>query len=100
MRFLVVTRGSHPPPPAPEMIDAMKHWIDTHLETGKMEQVWNFAGVRGGGGIPNVASLDELDDVMAGFPFAPFSEVEIHPLTDLHESLDRVRGRLEQMAGG
>lgn len=100
MRFLVVTRGKHPVPPSPELVDAMKGWVDRHLESGQMEQTWNFAGVRGGGGILDVESLDELDDIMTGFPFGPYSEIEVLPLTDLHESLDRVRSQLARMAGG
>ena len=60
-----------------------------------MEQVWNFAGVAGGGGILNVASLEELDAVMSGYPLSPFSSVEIYPLTDLAASLQRVKERME-----
>jgi len=100
MRFLVVTRGKYPVPPSPELVDATKEWVDSHLASGQMEQTWNFAGVRGGGGILNVESLDQLDEIMTGFPFGPYSEIDILPLTDLHESLDRVRSQLERMAGG
>ena len=100
MRFLVVTRAKFPVPPSPELVDAMKAWADGHLASGRMEQTWNFAGVRGGGGLLNVESLDQLDEIMSGFPFGPYSEIDILPLTDLHESLDRVRSQLERMAGG
>jgi muconolactone delta-isomerase len=94
MRFLVVSHIKHPMPPNAELLDAMAAWVDQHLQDGKMEQAWNFAGLAGGGGILNVASLEELDEVMIGFPLGPFSQVDIYGLTDLHASLDRIKAKM------
>ena len=96
MRFLVISKTKHPMPPGTELVDAMLAWVDQHLQSGKMEQAWNFAGIPGGGGILNVGSLEELDTIMIGFPFGPFSEIEIYPLTDLHAALGQVKDKLGQ----
>ncbi len=100
MRFLVVTKSKVPVPPEAlgGLVDAMTSW--TARYQGKMEQVWSFAGIPGGGGILNVASLDELDAIMAQFPFGPFSDIEIYPLVDLDASLQRVKQAAQAMAGG
>ena len=99
MRFLVVTKQSSPPPP--EMVlglfEALSGWAKEQQAKGKMEQVWSFAGLQGGGGILNVNSLEELDAVMAGFPFGPFSHIETYPLVDLEPSLEAVRQAIRAM---
>lgn len=99
MRFLVVTKSRSPSPPNPEMVNAMSEWLDQHERSGKMEQSWSFAGTIGGGGILNVDSHDELDEIMGGFPFAPFSHVEVYPLTDLRKTLERTKDQLSKLAG-
>ena len=102
MRFLVVTRANSPLPPdmIMGMIEAMQHWSRTHRESGKLEQVWSFAGIDGGGGILNVDSHEELDAIMAGFPFGPFSQIDIYPLADLDAGLASFSQAVQQMMGG
>ena len=97
MRFLVVTKSRTPAPPDPSIVDAMTAWLDQH--ESKMEQSWSFAGLNGGGGILNVESLEELDDIMAGFPFGQFSTIEVYGLADLRRSLGNTRTLMSQMAG-
>ncbi len=96
MRFLVITKSSGPAPPDPSLVDAMNAWLDEHDE--KMEQSWSFAGLNGGGGILNVESLEELDDIMAAFPFGQFSTVEVYGLADLSRSLENLRTLMSRMA--
>ena len=95
MRFLVVTISKHPTPPevASALIDAMRPWQDKYAE--QFEQAWGFAGIQGGGGIVNVDSLEELDALMAEFPFQPFSNVEIYPLVDLDGALQRAKEAIQ-----
>ena len=106
MRFLVVSKGREmaPLPAAAGMTQQMLGWIEAHTKSGKMEQAWSFAGVIGGGGILNVESLEELNEIMEGFPFAPVSTVEIYPLVELEpslrRSLERLTTAMEQMAAG
>jgi muconolactone delta-isomerase len=102
MRFLIVTRATSPFPPAiaPMLVAGMKQWTAAHRESGKMEQMWSFAGMAGGGGILNVDSHEELDAVMAGFPFGPLSHIELYPLADLDAGLDNFAKSMQQMGGG
>ena len=99
MRFLVVTnsREAAPPEMTMGMLDAMSGWVSQWTNAGKMEQVWSFAGLSGGGGILNVDSLEELDAIMAGFPFGQISDVEIYGLADLEQLLQTSREIIQQM---
>lgn len=83
---------------AEALMDAMGLWQDKYA--GKIEQSWAFAGVQGGGGIANVESLEELDAMMAEFPFLAFSDVQIYGLVDLDGALQRARQAFQAMAEG
>ena len=100
MRFLIITKPKHlvPPEMLERLIDAMGPWRSKCA--GKIEQAWGFAGIAGGGGIANVDSLEELDAVMAEFPFGVTSDIEIIPLVDLDASLQRMKQFLEAMVAG
>ena len=105
MRFLVTTINRSPMPPeaAAMLVPAMKDWVARNTASGAFEQVWSFAGLQGGGGIANVDSLEQLDSLMAEFPFGPFSEIHVYGLADLNQAMDnfdRVLERAAAMAGG
>lgn len=102
MRFLVMSNPKHPLPPemVPALSDAMIAWVREHTASGKMETTWSFAGEPGGGGILNVDSPEELDAIMLGFPFGPFSDVEVRALTDLEDSVIRAKAAFRAMTGG
>ena len=93
MRFLVTTKPKHfvPPEVSLGLIDALTAWADRYTAEGKLEDIWSFVGIAGGGGILNVDSLDEVDAIMGQFPFGPFSDVAIYPLVDLDSSLQRAK---------
>ena len=99
MRFLIVSKSKHPMPPemAPGLLDAMSGWAKKYTANKKMEQIWAFAGTPAGGGVLNVGSLDELDSIMAEYPFGPFSDTEVYPLVDLHDSLQRSKQVMQSM---
>jgi len=78
----------------PDLIEAMNAWARQHTGSGAIESIWANAGTAGGGGIANVNSLEELDAVMTGFPFTPFSDIEIRPMTDFFGAM----GRLAEVA--
>ena len=82
------------------LVDAMQAWMQEQTATKKMEQIWGFAGIPGGGGILNVASPDEADAVMAGFPFLPFSNVTLYALVDLGPKLERTKQVAQQRLAG
>ena len=102
MRFLVLTEGRNPVPPemAMPMMDTMDAWLAEHRASGKLEDVWSYAGRPGGGGILNVDSHEELDAIMVGFPFSQTSSVSVHALADLDASLANSRKQFAAMMGG
>ena len=104
MRFLVVSKGRDPVPPemAVPMLQMFQGWLAEHRASGKLEQAWSFAGQTGGGGIANVDSHEELDAMMATWPFGQTSDVDVYALADidsiLEVSLANVQGILEAMS--
>ena len=66
MKFLVVTKAKMFPPPemAMALLNAVDAWVKKYKSSGKLEQVWGFAGLQGGGGIGNVNSLEEFDEIL------------------------------------
>ena len=104
MRFLVVTKGRDPLPPemAIPMLQMFQGWLAEHRASGKLEEAWSFAGQVGGGGIANVDSLEELDAIMATYPFSQTSDIEVYPLADidavLETSLANIQGIMDAMS--
>jgi muconolactone delta-isomerase len=82
------------------LMDAMEAWIDANTKSGKMEQAWGFAGHRGGGGILNVESLEELHSIMVAMPLGPFQETKIYGLTDIKQALEAGRQAAAMMGKG
>lgn len=100
MKFLVLSKDKHmiPPELVVPLIDAFTAFIDKYEATGQLEMAWSNAGTTAGGGIANVDSLEELDAIMAEYPFGPFSDVEVYPLADLKQSLQRTKEVAQMMA--
>jgi muconolactone delta-isomerase len=99
MQFLVITKSAHPAPPemALPLIEATQAWVAQLRASGKVESVWSIAGTIGGGGVFNVDSHEELDAIMAGFPFSAFSTIEVIALADMDKSLAGGKAAIEQM---
>ena len=102
MQFLVITRQTTPPPPEMllPMIGAMEAWSAGLLASGKAPAMWSFAGTNGGGGLLEVESHEELDAIMARFPFGPFSHVEIIALSNLNAGLANAKAVVQEMMAG
>lgn len=100
MKFLIVSKPKHMVPPefTLPLIDAFIAFLDKYGAAGKLESAWSFAGTQGGGGIANVDSVEELDAIMAEYPFGPFSEIEVYPLADLKASLQQSKQVAQMMA--
>jgi muconolactone delta-isomerase len=100
MKFLIVTEGRDPIPPemALPMLDMMDGWLAEHRGSGKLVDVWSFAGRAGGGGIVDVDSHEELDAIMVGFPFNATSSVSVYALADLDSALANSRKTFEMIA--
>ncbi len=91
MKFLVVTtsRESMPMEMVLPAMHGMQAWLAEQRASGRLTEAWSFAGMNGGGGIVEVDSHEELDEVMAGFPFAQTSDMQIYALADLDSSIER-----------
>jgi muconolactone delta-isomerase len=100
MRFLVTTKANQPLPPemAIGLVDAMSAWAKKYTANGKFEQVWGFAGARGGGGILKVDSLEEVDAIMTEFPFGQFSDIKVSGLVDIDTTLKNIKQVIQAMA--
>ncbi len=94
--------------PAGEMIDSiLKHmnYFRELRERGKIIEEGAFAGLRGGFGIFEVDSLEELNRIINFAPASQYMHTEIYPLIDreererqLKEMLENIRGELRVFA--
>jgi muconolactone delta-isomerase len=99
MRFLISMKQKYMVPPEVQLgiIVGALAWSKRYSASNKLEQSWGFAGLQGGGGIANVGSLEELNQMMAELPTTAVSETEIVPLVNLEESLTQAIKALETM---
>jgi muconolactone delta-isomerase len=99
MKFLITQESKYPIPPeiSSRVLEGMMAWLDKYQRQGKLEASWSIAGRQAGGGILNVNSLEELDEIMTQNPLAPFSDVRAEPLSDARESLQRGLKIMEEM---
>ena len=100
MKFLVISKSKYPLPleAIPSLMDGAMAWKRKY--EGKMEQLFAFAGMQGGAGIVDVDSAEELDTIIAELPMAPFSDIEVYPLTDVEGVWQRSKQIAEGMAKG
>jgi muconolactone delta-isomerase len=100
MKFLVVSKRTAPPPPEAwlDLTDASAAWADQYMRSGELEAAWSIAGGGGMAGVVTVESLEALEAIMVEFPWAPFSDIEVHPLVDLQTSTERLRYAIEAMS--
>jgi len=100
MRFLITSTPKFPIPPqaVPMMLGAMRQWAKRHTESKKLEQTWGFVS-GGGGGIVNVASHEELNDLLSEMPFTPFAETTVQPLIPLEAGLKSFEDAMTRMQG-
>ncbi len=91
-----------PPAQVLSLIAAKRTWVAKHRATGQLADHFSLAGRSGSGYILAVDSNEELTTIRASDPFAPFSDVEIYPLSDLEEAFDayeQVMLRVAEAAG-
>ncbi len=98
MQFLVLTRQFSPPPiemVAP-LLEATQAWLARYRGSGKITSAWAVAGTPNGGGLLEVDSHEELDEIVGDFPLAPFSTMEVIALSDLDRSLETAKAQATQ----
>jgi len=81
MKFAIIYRPKHPPPPdaMPELLSAMGEWMQTN--GSKAEALHFFVG-GGGFGIFETDDAAELSAMISSHPFTPYSDVEIKATLD------------------
>lgn len=86
MRFAIIYRPKHPPPPEllPDLLKGMGDWMQRH--GGRVENLQFFVG---GGGFGTIETDDagELSRLIAEHPFTQYADVEIKPLVDPQTAL-------------
>ncbi len=103
MKFMLIGRGGkHPMPPeiAAGVFEATIQWHKNLMDSGKGEVSWGVAGQPIGLDVVNVDSLEELDEIVNAFPLAPFGDMEVLPLIDMAESLERTKQAVQAMTPG
>ena len=99
MKFLTIIIQKQPPPPEimPALVEATIQWMAWAKGSGKFDAIYSVAGQPGGLGIANVGSLEELDDIIQGYPMAPFCNIQTLPLSDVDHALAAMRERVKKM---
>jgi len=104
MRFLVIMT---PVETAVTNLKAQKilKIITSHVEyledlqmRGKVVESGSFAGLRGGFGILEVESLNELNDIINMDPAMPFMDTKIYPLVSGDDRIKQLRKRMQMEA--
>ena len=102
MRFALTGKTIHQIPPEmfPGLIDAAVAWANKYTTNKKVEHIWHFSGGMAGVIIVNVNSAEELNAMIAEFPFAPFAEMEVHALLDFRDAMQQIKQVVQAMAPG
>jgi len=104
MKFLVISNPKHQVPPDMilPILEAFGAFLAKYTASGHIKESWSFAGQQGGGARIDADSLEELDAIMAENPLGGVSDIQVYPVVDLQESIQRAqeiaRARMEAMA--
>ena len=104
MQFLIISNPKFQVPPEMlgPVLDGFIAYLTKYTESGNIRESWSFAGRVGGMALIEVDSHEQLDAILAESPVGPFSEIEIHALVDLVDSVkvgkQVLQSRMEAMA--
>jgi hypothetical protein len=71
-----------------EVLKAFKTWMADQMKAGVVDCAFGFAAGKGGCGIVNASSGEELQDLVVGSPLGPFSTFDLWPLVDFNSRID------------
>ena len=99
MRFLVTLKQRYmvPPEVLVGLFDGAIAWSKKYAATKKIEQSWGFAGMPAGGGVLNVNSAEELNQIITELPLSAASDIEILPIMDMEEAINQAKKSLMAM---
>jgi muconolactone delta-isomerase len=103
-RFLVIQKatGPTPPPNSPDFAEMGKLLLSEFefelklQKEGKIVAGGTFLDIRGGCGIIEVDSVEELGEIFFNSPLNPWIDREVHPLGKVEDTL---AGMKEMLAG-
>ena len=102
MRFLVVQQPKEDVPgkyKAEEMISRVLAHMEYFKDLkGKGDVVFDgaFAGQRGGFGVFEVDTLEELSEIINYAPATPYMDTEIFPLVDMDSRIEQLKEQMER----
>ncbi len=99
MQALIVAREKTPVPMEmiPALFDGFRQWRDQHRN--RMDYFSFFASGNGGCGIVTIDNEMELHKMVASWPLAPYSDMQVEILVDGDEALQFVNEMIQsQMA--
>ena len=101
MRYLVLTKPLFPWPPdkVGAFMESLIAWGRKYQAIGQMEDIWCYSGKPGGGGILNVQSHDEFNNIMIEFPLFQFSDTECIPISDFEQTIIKQVQIMKDMMG-
>lgn len=96
MRFMVVTHSQFPVPPdqAPAIMEGFAAWWERYRD--RWQAAGFFVGGDGGGGICEVSSEAEFNQMMLEWPLNPYSKNEVYLLLDMDTALAQWQGSIGQ----
>jgi muconolactone delta-isomerase len=96
MRFLVTLNQKYMVPPEVQigLMDGSIAWAKKYTASKKLEQSWGCAGMPAGGGVLNVNSIEELNQIIAELPLGAVSETEIRPIMGMEEAINQAKKAL------
>jgi hypothetical protein len=71
-----------------EALKGFKKWMADQMKARVVDCAFSFAAGRGGCGIVNASSGEELQELMLGSPVGPFSTFDLRPLADFNSGMD------------
>lgn len=99
MKFMVMPMQTRTVPPElmSTLVEVTAEWMGWAKKSGKFDCIYCISGQPGGIGIVNVNSLEELNDVVSGYPMTPFCEVGVYPLSDIDQAMSALREQVKKM---
>ncbi len=100
MRFLVIMTPVEgavtnlEPQKILKIVTSHVEYLEDLQMQGKVAESGSFAGLRGGFGILDVESLNELNDIVNLDPAMPYMETKIYPLISGDERIKQLKKRM------
>jgi hypothetical protein len=100
MKFVIITRNrgnaAIGPSTMPALIEATKAFITRGRNASKWDVIYSHP--HGGAAIANHDTVEDLNAWLADYPFGALQDIEVLPLADVDQSLDKLLQAARQTA--